>query len=779
MLKFFATLCAFVLCFLSVQGQNLPDEMSISVDDHILYTGKGPNSDLYDEAVIRDFYINFTQSNYWTLLTNNYQSHTDLAATLIVDGDTFPNVGVRFKGQTSYSMNQNSQKKSFNIAMDYSDSNQDLMGYETINLNNAFDDPSFMREVVFGNAIRRHVPGAKANYVHLYLNGADWGIYPNVQQVNGDLVKEWFFSGDGSRWRADVPPGAGGGGGGPQWGDGTAALNYLGTDTSEYQQYYTLKSSGLTNPWDDLVTTCDKLCNTPVAQLHTVIPQYLDLDRTLWFLASELAFSDDDSYIYKGKMDYYLYFDPETNRMTPLEFDGNSVMHTNAVNWGAFYHADNVNYPLLNRLLANTTIRQRYLAHLRTIISEELDTVAFNDRIDYYDSLINAEVSSDPKKIYTYNNYLTERTTLKNFIVSHRGVLLGNTEVQQVAPSIGTVSMTSAAGVWSNPEAGEVAQVTAQVTSTNGIGGVKLYYSAALYGNFTEIAMFDDGAHNDGAANDGVFGAFVPGFDGGTNVRFYIEAKGGNTAGSVSYKPVGAEHDVYYYQVAAIWADVRPIAINEVMASNSVTAADEAGEYDDWVELYNTSNATVDLSGWFLTDDESELLKWSFPTGTTLAAAEYMIVWTDDDGTQGPLHTGYKLSSSGESLILLDAAKNFVDTCFFGAQATDQGFARVPNGTGNFKIQEATFNGNNDNVPTVNVAANRAVNIFPNPTSGTLTIQIAAPNAAQPVVISDLHGRVLRTIAAQSSLTVDISTLPDGVYVIQCGGSATKLCVVH
>ncbi|HPI07419.1 MAG TPA: CotH kinase family protein, partial [Saprospiraceae bacterium] len=384
---------------LRLSAQNLPSSMHLSTADHILYTNGQPTDGLYDEAVVRTYQLWFSQTNYWQLLTANYATHTDIPATLIVEGDTFPEVGVRFKGQTSYSQSGSSQKKSFNITLDYVNPDQSLNGYSTINLNNCFQDASFMREMVYLHQIRRHVPAAKAAYVHLFINGESWGLYPQVQQLDADYLEEWFFSNDGTRWRADRPAGATGGGpgggGGGQWGDGTAGLNYLGSDTTEYQQYYDLKSTHKENPWDELVHVCDVLNNTPLDSLEARIKPVLDLDRTLWFLASEIAFSDDDSYVYKGKMDYYLYWDPETNRITPLEFDGNSVMTSNATNWGPFYNANKVNYPLLNRLLAVPSIRQRYLAHFRTILQDVLNPDLVNPLIDQYDALISAGIQAD------------------------------------------------------------------------------------------------------------------------------------------------------------------------------------------------------------------------------------------------------------------------------------------------------------------------------------------------------------------------------------------------
>lgn len=764
-----------------LHGQNLPDAMYIAENEHILYTGGLPSEGLYDESQIRTFHLWFSQTNYWQQLASNYQSGTDLPALLVVDGDTFPNVGVRFKGQTSYSMTQNSQKKSFNITVDYSDPDQDVMGYETLNLNNCFQDASFMREVVFLHQIRRHVPAAKAAYIRLFINGQNWGLYPNVQQLNGDYLKEWFFSNDGTRWRADRPDGSFGGPGGG-WGDGTAALNYLGSDTTEYQEYYTLKKANKANPWDDLVHVCDVLNNTPLDQLEEAVKPVLDLDRTLWFLATEIAFSDDDSYVYKGKMDYYLYWDPETGRITPLEFDGNSVMKTNAVNWGPFYNANKVNYPLLNRLLAVPSIRQRYLAHFRTLLADELNPTEVNALIDQYDALINAEVQADPKKLYTYTQYGSEKQVLKNFVQNHRNTLMNNPEMSAIGPVVANAVLHSAGGTWTNPVANENATVTAAITSANGIAAVHLYYSDALYGNFSKIEMFDDGQHDDGASGDGVFGAQLPGFAAGTEVRFYVEAKANNTAGTLTYLPAGAEHDVFYFKVSPAWTGNSSVVINEILASNENAETDEAGEHEDWVELYNLTNQPLDVSGYYLSDNPANPAKWPIPAGTVIPANGYLIVWADEDQDQGPLHSNFKLSVGGETLMLLDTAQNFLDTLTFGQLEVDMGYARVPNGTGPFVIQPRTFGANNDTASSIGEIGREAqVNLYPTLTKDVLHIDLLETTSGQLTVLDMLGKTVLQTqLAATNKLRV--GHLPQGIYLANIradGKSAAKKFIVR
>lgn len=749
----------------AANGQNFPSSMFLSDADHVLYTGSQPSTGLYDESQIKVFKLWFSQADYWQQLKNNYQSHTDLPALLVVDGDTFPNVGVRFKGQTSYSQTQNSEKKSFNITLDYSDPNQDLNGYTTINLNNCFEDASFMREVSYLHQIRKHVPAAKACYVQLFINGTNWGMYPNVQQLNREYAKDWFFSNNGTMWRADRPSGSGGAGG-PGWGDGTAALNFLGTDTATYKQYYTLKSTDKTNPWDDLVQVCEVLNDTPLSELESSVSQYLDLDRTLWFLASEIAFSDDDSYVFKGKMDYYLYWDPETLRMTPLEFDGNSVMKSNATNWGVFYNETKVNYPLLNRLLAVPAIRQRYLAHMRTLVQDEMDATTFGALVDQYDALINAGVMADTKKLYSNTQYTSEKQAIKTFVQNHRTTLLNNTEMSAVGPTIANVAMYNLSGAaWANPVENEAVSVQATVSASNGVAAVNAYYSAATYGNFTKIQMFDDGQHQDGASGDGVYGIGLPGQPMGTFVRFYVEAKSANAAGTVAYAPVGAEHNVYYYQVTAPWAPVRPVAINEVMASNQTTAEDENGQHEDWIELFNLTNAPVDLSGFLLSDNPANVGKWAFPNGATIPANGYLIVWADEDGAQGPLHASFKLSSSGEALTLADSQGRLVDTVSFHQQVTDMGFARVPNGVGHFVIQNPTYGASNNLVATHEAGAENWATIAPTLSSGSLQVDVTTTSAQLEIV--DMQGNVILKKQLSGDNKLDISMLQKGAYVVR------------
>ncbi len=699
---------ATVLCSMPITAQNLPSQLHLSTDGHRLISGGLVSDGLYDESRIQVVKLEFDQENYWQLLTNNYESKTDIPATMIVDGVTYENVGVRFRGNTSYQRVQG-EKKSFNISLDFVDDDLVIGGYNTLNFNNAYEDPSFIREVLYLNLSRNHIPSAKANYIHLYINDESWGLYPNVQQLDGKYLKDWFLSNDGTRWRAEKTTTTGGGPGRNPFGTGTSSLNYLGADTSLYTPHYTLKATDQDNPWEALVKTCDVLNNVPLALLEDSLKHYLDIDRTLWYLAHEIVFADDDSYVNKGGMDYYLYWEVETGRMVPLEYDGNSCMMINRVNWSPFLNESDARYPLMNRLFAVPELRQRYLAHVRTIIEESLDQEVVDAKIDAYYSLIDSFVQADEKKIYTYQEFVDARQTLKNFISQRRQYLLSNSEVGVTGPEISSVVFSGGELEYEAPNADQEVSVTARVESSSGVQAVNLYYGTGIVGSFEKTVMYDDGNHGDGDANDGLFGGSVPGFNGGTYVRLYIEAVANDNVSTVSYMPKGAEHDVYFYRVETSVLVDSDVVINEFVASNDASAADQDGEYDDWIELYNNSDQAVDLSGWYMSDDEGDLTQWTFPNGTTIPAKGYLIVWADEDLEQTGLHADFKLSASGEVLLLVQPDEMIADRVEFGEQSTDVAYARVPNGTGSFMMQAPTFNKSNESLPAGDVVINEFV----------------------------------------------------------------------
>ncbi len=659
--------------------------------------------DLYDEGLLHTLELHFAQSNWWSQLQTNYQSKTNLPATLTVDGVVYEGVGVRFRGNTSYMMAQNSQKKSYNIEIDYTVDGQDLMGYKTLNLINCMNDATFMREVLYSNVCRRIVPCAKANFVKLVINGENWGIYANVQQLNGEFIEDWFASNDGTRWRAEgnmggggqipgggVVPGRGGGpgvrtfevnpaGGGGGVTAGAAALTWQGADPAAYEGVYELKNTKQDDPWASLIHTCDVLNNTSISQLPDVLESVLDVDRALWLCAFEIVFQDDDGYVNKRGSDYYLYYEPETGRMHLMQYDGNECMGPGQ--WALFYRADDSSVPLMYRLMSIRQYRQRYLAHVRTILDSLFTEEALSAKLDAYRALITDEVQADGKKLYSNQGFDSGITELKNFVRNRRASLLANPELDVASPQIVDVNLAVV-----QDETGEVLTVRATVDSTVAVSQVHLFVAAGPFACFAPVAMADDGLHDDAAASDGVFAVTLTGYPSGALLRYYVQATADTRAGTLAFNPPGAEHEVYTHLVSHSQRAAAPVVFNEIMAANRSTLADPQGDYDDWIELANVSTETVDLSGMYLSDKAADPLKWQFPDGVQVGPGEYLLVWADEDGADAPgLHANFKLSAQGETLWLFAGAEQgyvLLDSITFGAQEADVSFGRYPDGFG-------------------------------------------------------------------------------------------------
>ncbi len=138
---------------------------------------------------------------------------------------------------------------------------------------------------------------------------------------------------------------------------------------------------------------------------------------------------------------------------------------------------------------------------------------------------------------------------------------------------------------------------------------------------------------------------------------------------------------LFFYVLLLIYGNpaLAQLYINEFMASNSRTVTDEHLEYDDWLELYNSHEIAINLSGYYLTDDFDEPTKWAFPE-ITIPAKTFLIVWTDDSPEQGNFHANFKLKAAGDEIGLYYGSA-FIDSIRFDAQLPDISYGRSPDGT--------------------------------------------------------------------------------------------------
>lgn len=670
----------------------MPDGMRISADGRVLERSGFFTRRLFNESYVETVQFEFEQSNYWDMLEGNYDSGTPIPATVYYRDNVLEDVGVRFRGATSY--RSSGEKKSFNADLEWMIDGQSINSYNSLKLNNAFEDPSAIRNVVYSNLARRHIPAAKANFVNLVVNDRNFGVYTNIQKLNKDHAKEWFLDREVTRWRAEQTGGGGFGGGfggccfGGAFGAGTSSLNDLGADGSNYESAYHLKHSSVDDPWQDLANAAHTLGVVSPDYLVEQLGEYLDIDATLWFLATENIFTDDDSYINKGGEDYYWYFDIASGRMVPIEYDGNTALNTRyASSWGPFYNASASELPLLSTLLSIPELRQRYLAHYRTVMEDSLDPQQAHALIDTYVALIEPYMAAQSVRDYSYDQFQNGVQDVKDFFTARQQFLGSNSEVNTAGLTIADVQHRVDGVAQVRPSADDTVQITAQVSGAGkGVGEVRLYYGTGLMGRFERLSMTHEG--------DNLYTGSIPAFVSDTVVRYYIEAIADDQPGTASFSPRGAEHNTYLYQVQLAERVASPIVINELMASNTMTATDDEGGYGDWIELYNNSSAAVDVSGWYLTDKGDDLEQWSFPAGSVIAANASLVVWADNEAERlGGLHASFALSAGGESVYLVSPDLRIVDLVDFGPGEADTSYARMPNGTGAFGWTDAaTFN---------------------------------------------------------------------------------------
>lgn len=640
-------------------------------------------TDLYDLDTLRDFHVTFQQSDWWNQLARNYSSGTNIRADLKVDGKTYKDVGVRIRGNTSYTWNRGTQKIPLNIRTDAFVPNQEVLGYKNLNLQNAYKDATFVREPIAYLLMRRHLPSLQANWIKLWLNGTYWGVYVSIQQPNKTYLRDWFDEEDGNLYRGDSPTRR-----------TRPTLTYLGNDPRSYASQYDHKTDDHPRPWIDLIALCKTVDTDPLAQLPQTLPRVLNVDRALWYLALQNILSNTDSYIGTGN-DYLVFNDELHNRFQMMPWDLNTAF--GGYDWpgqrlGAqglkrmdpFYDGGTSLRRPLERTWQIPQWRERYLAHFRTMLDDWFSWSVVGPIATKYHKMLEPHVKADTKKLYTTQQFYDNLTKdivvrdccgsytipgLQSFMDTKRAFLLSYAAINRTAPTLADLKHTPP-----KPKVTDRVFVTAKVGGPG--GNVTLFWR--VQGPFLEAPMFDDGKHGDGAANDGVFGAIIPPQNAGLLVQYYVKAAAGTTAtAAVTFAPRRTTHALHDYRIEHP-RGTSAIQINELLAKNVAGIKDEKGEHEDWVELVNVSNQIVDIGGMFVSDKLANPQKWTIPAGTKIAAGGTLLLWADEDPLDGPLHMNFKLTAAGEDVLLFDKdGKTQVDHIQFGPQLADVSTGRL------------------------------------------------------------------------------------------------------
>lgn len=725
--------------------------------------------DFYDLTTIQTIEITFEQSNWDALLDAEKAGDENyiLAQSVAINGEVYDSVGVKYKGNSTYQANQ--VKNPFHIELDtYKE--HDHQGYKDIKLSNAAKDPSFLREVLSYDILGDYMDAPQSNYANVYVNGTLIGLYSNSEAVTKSFVKDRFGSKNGTFVKCNPPDGAG-----PQSND-LPNLVYLGEDSINYYEAYELKSDA---GWAELLDLCDTLAN------HTeAIEEILDVDRTLWMLAFDNVLVNLDSYIGAFAQNYYLYRN-EYGQFAPVVWDlnesfggfsmtGSGSLNSNTAKqqMSPLLQINDSDFPLLQKLLNVPSYQKKYIAHCKTMVEEAFASNAYYETGLILQELIDASVQADNNKFFTYNNFLTNLDSdvsgaggpggggtigIATLMNARATYLLSQSLFTATAPSISDISFSTA-----DPVVGDMITITATIDDGS---SAFIGYRIDEFAPFTKVEMTDNG--------NGIFEASI--LVDATFTEYYIYSENDNAG---KFSPQRAEHEFHNFTATTSTTTVGDLVINEFMASNDATQADQDDEYDDWIELYNNTNSDIDVSGYFLSDDAEDPMQWEIPDGTVISANGYLMIWADNDEEQESLHANFKLSASSESVILSDTDGSILDEVSYSDQTTDISYGRFPNGTGDFRVMNPTFGteNNSDALSVGDVFENEKLKMYPNPTTEGFWINYDGIGQAQ-LSVSDIHGRTIISQSIAPENWIDTKKWSTGIYLIRVNDSIGKILI--
>ncbi|WP_417609777.1 CotH kinase family protein [Owenweeksia hongkongensis] len=695
---------------------------------------------LYDLNTVQEIEITFAQSN-WDALLDTEKAGNDgyiMAQSVSINGVVFDSVGVKYKGNSTYNANQT--KNPFHIELDtYKDHIYEA--YTDIKLSNAYNDPSFVREVLSYQILRQYTDAPLSNYANVKVNGTLIGLYSSSESISKKFLTSRFASKTNTFVKCNPIDGAG---------PGTSDypnLVYLGQDSSLYYNAYEMKSDA---GWKDLINFCDSLSNN-IADIENI----LDVDRALWMLAFNNVLVNLDSYSGEFTQNYYLYKD-DYGRFLPIVWDlnesfgrfsqtGSGTLNSTAQKQQMTHllHLNDSDYPLIQKLLNVPMYKRMYLAHIKTMLEETFNNGSYYSTAQNLQSVIDASVQADPNKFYTYANFTSNLTSdvtsgggpmansapgVTNLMDARSTYLLAQSDFTQTQPSISSIATSIAA-----PTLGQTVTITANIANAT---TVYLNHRSIEGAPFTRTQMYDDGAHNDGSAGDGVYGTDLK--LNSSTTQYYIYAENSNIG---KFSPERAQHEFY-----SIYA-VGKLVINEFMADNDGVIADQNGDYNDWIEIYNNSSDSILLGDYYLTDDANDPTQYRMPN-EYLAAGGFKLIWASGDTTVGSNHADFKLSKSGEQIVLFYDNGTDLDTAdfiVFSTQTTDESYGRSYDASPTWIFFTASTPEASNGTLGVEEIKHTGLQLYPNPYQGQVTIENPTESKATVTVYSAV-GQVLQTL---------------------------------
>lgn len=414
----------------------------------------------FAEGTIHEIRLDFLQVGYWDSLVANKPSETYMKCEVTFDGTLYPDTGVRFKGNSSYS--GPGQKKPFKLDLEEFVDDQMHDGLKQFSLNNGFKDPSFLREKLALDFMTQHgIAAPRCTFSRLYISGEYWGLYSVVEDIGKAFLSQRFGNNDGNLFK----------------GDPHGSLTWKGDQQANYLGDYELKTNEDLNDWSDLIALLDVLNNSSATDLPTALAARLNLDGWYDYWVAHSLFVNLDSYVGSGH-NYYLYHNEDIDQFEFIAWDENEAFgnfkmglsQSQLLNLPYTHIPQPFNQrPLMNRILQDVNLKQDYTdryCELLPFFTNE----AFDARIDSLADLIRPHVYEDTKKTYTNDQFeqnLSQDVSLpspqgqfvvaglKSFITARRASLVQQLEV--VGCAVSAVEMAEAGDVviYPNPTNGQ------------------------------------------------------------------------------------------------------------------------------------------------------------------------------------------------------------------------------------------------------------------------------------------------------------------------------------
>lgn len=341
----------------------------------------------FDPNVVTNLYIEISTANWQSILDNPLdEEYHETAITL--NDVTLDSVAIRTKGGSSLSSvaRSSSDRYSFKVDINEYVSGQKFFGLKKFTLQNSFNDPSYMREVIAYNLLAEMgVPTPQHAYVNLYINGDLFGLYLMVEAIDGEFIENHFENSNGDLYKPD----------------GTGSdLTWLGDDISSYSDI-NLQTNEETSDQGAFINF--------VEAMDTGATEVIDIDTLLRYMSVSVALSNMDSYHGALAHNYYIYEQDGVFSFLPWDFNeafGSFNMGCDRVDIRELTideptDGDLSDKPMISNVFSSQMHLDTYHDYLWELINGSLSSAEFSAEVTRIANLIREHVQNDPSAFYT------------------------------------------------------------------------------------------------------------------------------------------------------------------------------------------------------------------------------------------------------------------------------------------------------------------------------------------------------------------------------------------